>query len=363
MVQKKIKIAFMIPGLGRIKRGSEVFPTVLAEKLSSEFDVTIFALQKNHSLAKTSWAIDRNNAFLKKIFELFLPFNKLINRYFYYWPTEVECLTFSLSLLPKLLKDKYDVIFPVSIWGVMMARLIRALKGTKIIYLNHGGAENFILKQRPDIFVPWTPDLLDWARKNHLKVKSVLMPIGIDFSRFSSQITPVKLALEKPIILCVAALTPYKRIHLTIQAVAKLEKGSLLLLGEGELKQELEKLGKKLLGPKRFLLTAVPFDRMPSFYAAADVFTLASTTEEANAAACLEAMACNLPIVTINDERRRLLIGQGGILCDVEDIDLYARTLALALKRNFGDLPKNQARKNELGEVTKQYSSLIKSLF
>lgn len=354
----------MIPGLGQIiRRGSEVFPAVLASELSKEHKVAIFSLEKNHPLAKTSWGIGRNNSFLKRIFFLTLPLNRYLNRYFSYWPTEIECLTFSIFLLPKLLRDKYDIFIPASIWGVMMARLVRIIRGTKFIYLNHGGAEKFILGQKPDVFVVWTPDVLAWAREKHPKVKSVLMPIGIDLSCFSPKVKPAKIALEKPIFICVAALTSYKRINLTIQAVSKLRKGSLLVLGEGELKDELEKLGKRLLGPKRFLRTSVPFEQMPSFYMSADVFTIASTKEEAYAAVYLEAMACNLPVVTTKDERREYIIGRGGILCDVEDIDIYAQALARAASKNFGDLPRRKAQKNELGKVVGQYTQLIESLF
>lgn len=365
-MSKKVKVAFMIPMMGKYKRGAETFPSLIAENLSKDFDVTIYTAPGTislHPLAQTSWSVSFDNIVLRTLYKLFKPVNGFLGEYFSYWPVEVECLTFSLGLIPKLLRENYDVIFPVSIWGVMIASLVRRLKGTKYIYINHGGAEKFILKRKPDVFVAPTEDVVAWVKKNFPEVRSVCILNGINLEQFSPRILPVDLKLERPIFLCVGAFTAYKRIDLTIKAVAKLKKGSLVVLGQGELKEKLEKMGGHLLGQKRFLLKRVDHKEISSYYSACDVFTLASTKEEVLGAVYLEALASNKPVVAGDDERRRFIIGSAGLLCDVSDVNEYAKVLEKVAKINYGQKPRQRARKMfDIKNSVRKYKEVIDSL-
>jgi len=214
------------------------------EYLSHYYVVTIYSLSESEGIVAHNWGISSQSSWLKKIYDSIPWFNKKIGKYFSYWPNEVENLTFSLALLPKLLKERYDIFFPVSIWGVLIGRLVRTLVGTKIVYVNHGGAENFILFQKPDRFIALTPDVFDWAQQKHAEVDSRWIPCGVDLKRFNPHIKPASLSLEKPVFLCVAAATAYKNIETTIQAVSGLKKGSLLVIAKGEREKEIEKLAK-----------------------------------------------------------------------------------------------------------------------
>ncbi len=108
----------------------------------------------------------------------------------------------------------------------------------------------------------------------------------------------------------------------------------------------------------RYLRLVVPYQEMPRYYKAADVFTLASQTE-AFGISYIEAMACNLPVVTTNDSSRAEIIGDAGILTDPQDTDMYAKDLQLAVKTNYRNIPYNQALKYSWNKIALLYSKTI----
>ena len=75
----------------------------------------------------------------------------------------------------------------------------------------------------------------------------------------------------------VGALSKEKRVDLAIRAVAELESVRLLVVGEGDCRTQLEKLGSEVLG-ERVAFTGTLTDVRP-VYAAADVLVLPSRTE------------------------------------------------------------------------------------
>jgi glycosyltransferase involved in cell wall biosynthesis len=74
----------------------------------------------------------------------------------------------------------------------------------------------------------------------------------------------------------------------------------LVILGEGDERRDLEKLAKELgVAEKIELPGVVPFDEVPNYLAAADLFCFASVTET-QGLVTMEAMAAGLPVVAIN---------------------------------------------------------------
>lgn len=215
------------------------------------------------------------------------------------------------------------------------------------------------LMLRPDVFVALTKAQKSWAERIAPEVKTKIIPNGVDLSRFNPQVKPQELPLEKPIVVCTAALVPYKRIDLTIRAVAK-AKMSLLLLGDGELKGSLDGLGKRLLG-KKYLRQVVSYERMPSYYRSGNVFTLASKNE-AFGTSYIEALASNLPVVTSIDDSRQEIVGNAGILTDPENLEKYSKDLKIAASSNYKNRPYCQSQKFSWNNVTSSYQELLKEL-
>ena len=213
----------------------------------------------------------------------------------------------------------------------------------------------------PDTFVALSSKAQKWAKGVNPLTRAVYIPNGVDTNKFTANGPTFKTNLPKPIILCVGALTKSKRIDLTIKAVAKLGNASLLLVGDGDLRKELSRLGKGFLG-KRFQLTKVPFSDMPKVYRVADIFTIASEPFHSFEIVLVEAMASGLPVVANKDDIRREIVGRAGVLVDPINTDTYAIALKNAMRLNWGKRPQNQAKKFDWDKIAEKYEKLFKSL-
>lgn len=309
-----IKIAFLNKNQNKVFRGSETFVYELSKRLS-----------KNHKV-------------------------DIINDINYF----------------DLLRKKYDVIIPTNgRFQAFMVRKIAWLTGAKVIISGQSGIgwdDKVNLLTFPNTFVTLTEKAERWAKKFNPFVKVVKIPNGVDLAKFAPKGLSFRVSLEKPIILAVGAFTEQKRMDLVIAAVAKLKDVSLLMVGGGgELKEELEKLGKKLLG-SRFEILSVSFNYMPEVYRVANVFTLPSASSEAFGNVLVEAMATNLPVVATNDEQRREIVGEAGFLVDPADMEEYAKALQKALNMDWGDEPRKQAEKFSWDEIAKKYEELFTDL-
>jgi glycosyltransferase involved in cell wall biosynthesis len=100
---------------------------------------------------------------------------------------------------------------------------------------------------------------------------------------------------------------------------------------------------------------------MAAYYRCGNVFTLASQTE-AFGTSYVEAMACNLPIVTTSDMSRAEIVSDAGILTDTKNIDGYSKDLLIASTSNYRNKPYNQALKYSWNKVAVKYSKLINEL-
>jgi len=121
-----------------------------------------------------------------------------------------------------------------------------------------------------------------------------------------------------------------------------------------------DSLGKRLLG-KRYLRLVVSHEEIPSYYRTGKVFTLASKTE-AFGISYIEALACNLPVVTTQDASRAEIIGDAGILTNPVDINQYAKDLEIAAKTNYRNIPYNQALKFSWNKVAENMMMLLVNL-
>jgi len=352
-----VKIAFLTLYSGYVDRGVETFIKEVGNRLAKRHEVWVFQAGKptgkeEYKVKQIKLKIDWDNrdviGSLKR--KLFLD----------YWSRLI--LLFSLHCWSTLRKEKFDVIVPTDGgWEKPICWLLKILAKTRIIVTGQSGPgydDRWNLFWRPDVFVALSSKAENWAKKVGWGVRIVKIPNGVDIKKFSPQIEPKKINLEPPVILCASALVPSKRIDLTIEAVAKLKDTSLLVVGDGEIKEELEQLGKKLLG-KRFLLTKAKYEEMPTYYRAANLFTMVSFSSEAFGIVYVEAMASGLPVVATDDESRREIIDEAGFLVNPENLEEYAQTLEKALKIDFGGKPRQQAQKFSWDKIASQYEEIM----
>src|SRR3989344_1484628 len=236
---------------------------------------------------------------------------------------EVEILSGDRSdSLPFILKGNYQIV--ISINGgrqSFKASLGRILGKYKLVITGQAGigrGERFNLLVKPDLYVALTEYMFKWAKKWAWGTKVIKIPNGVDKRKFSPKGEKMDFKLPKPVILSVGALVWSKHHERVIKAVSNLKEGSLLIVGEGPQREELEKMGGRLLKGRFGIITANFID-MPKVYRGADLFSLPSWEREAFGIVYIEAMASGLGVVAPDDLARREIVGEAGILTDVSD--------------------------------------------
>lgn len=350
------KIAIVSFYSGITERGVETYAFEIAARLAKKYRVNVFQAGKPKPFQKFSTTQVKFLAAAPKSAKG--PLAKV-----YLDPQSLKILGFTLKSLPKFIRGKYQVVFVLNGgWQTVILRVLTKITGVKMIIPGAAGIgsdDAWNLLFRPDVFVALTTAQSDWARKLQGEVRVETIPNGVDLSRFNPKVSAKVIDLPKPIVVCTSALVPYKRVDLTIKAVAK-TKMSLLVLGDGEQKGQIDSLGKRYLG-NRYKRLVAPYEQIPSYYRSGDVFTLASKTE-AFGTSYIEAMACNLPVVTTSDDSRAQIVADAGILTDPKNINQYAKDLELAAKTNYKNKPYSQSTKFSWNKIADKYSLLITSL-
>ena len=373
---RPLKIAFVMPGIGIENRGAEAFVVELAAALAGRgLSPVIFSRGTPPPAPgvghETIRAVPRDARWLERAYRLTRLSRKVLDTLFLD-PLSIEWGTAALSARGRIARGGFDLL--VMEGGLVGARVARWLKwthGLPWIDLAHGNDpkwEGAFARQNPDRVVCFTEAAARMIRERAPRAKIQVIPHGVDLERFRCSpggAEPVALDLERPIVMTAGAIDGHKRMGLTVEALARLGRGSLVALGRGPEEEALDALGARLLGPRRYLRTAVPRSEMPRWYAAADCFTLPSKTESFGLT-YLEAMACGKPVVATDDAVRREVIGDAGRFCDPEDLDAYARALGEVLDGDWGqgadNRPRLRAERFPVGATIDAYAALAAEL-
>lgn len=318
MDNKKLKIAFLSRYYGKVDRGVETYVTELSKRLSKNHQVEILKDSDSDNLGKIiaggyDFVIPTNG----RLQALKTSFGKLFSHY-------------------KVIISGQAGIGKDDIWNIFITS--------------------------PNIYVALTDWEKRWAKKWAFLTKVVKIPNGVDLQKFSPDGGKVEINLPHPIILSVGALHWYKHHERVIKAVSKLKNGSLLIIGQGSEELSLQKLGEKLLGLGKLCIIQVGYNDLPKYYRSVDLFTLPSWDRESFGIVYVEAMASGLPVVAPDDPPRREIVGDAGILVNVENSEKYAQALEKVLSKNWGNIPRKQAEKFSWDKITVEYEKLFKEL-
>ena len=139
-------------------------------------------------------------------------------------------------------------------------------------------------------------------------------------------------------------LVPEKGVDLLLRAFANLApRGSLVLAGEGEERETLEKLAQALgIGERVTFLGRQASDSMAAFYQTLDVLVLPSRTQpnwkEQFGRVLVEAMACAVPVVGSDSGEIPNVVGDGGLIFVEGDV----QALGTCLQRLADDAGERQ---------------------
>ena len=359
-----MKIAILHYYQGSVDRGAETFIYHLAKRLAKKSDLIVF--QGGEVKPDLPFKAIQKHPDQGNYPDDDLPVAHILKRLFLDSRKRAEFI-FTLKCLPELIRFRPDIIIPLnSGWQALIISILsRFLNATTVIPGQSGPGWNdrWNLWVKPHIFIALTDRQKKWAEETSLwkEVEIVKIPNGVDLDQFNPAGKKKKLALQKPIILLVGATIPSKRVEQGIAAVAKLDKGSLLLLGTGPGDKRVDKLGYKLLGKDRFLHLSVSHHDMPLYYRSSDLFTLCSASSEAFGIVYLEALASGLPCVATDDASRREIVGSSGIFAkNPDDEKEYSQAISQALKKKWGQAPLKQAQKFSWDKISGKYLSLFK---
>ena len=354
-----MRIAFVSFYSGCVNRGAETFVHELASSFASDHSVVVYGNGKrprtNYEAKAVGLRINRERKDARGTLarKLFID----------YWSLLV--LRFSLLVAPQVIKKRYDVVILIDGgWESVILRLTTWLYGGKVIISGQSGVgwdDRINLLSFPNTFVGLSEKAAKWAKKVNPFVNSVYIPNGVDMNKFVPKGERIYFGLPHPIFLVVGALEKGKRIDLSIKAVSKLAGASLVVVGKGELENELCELGKSLMG-NRFKLMSTNYSEMPKIYRACDVFTLVSTSDYSFEMAILEAMATNLPVVVNSDPIRGSIVGGAGILVNPIDLESYSRALIKALGAKWGTRPRRQAENFSWQKISEKYEEMFANI-
>jgi teichuronic acid biosynthesis glycosyltransferase TuaC len=196
---------------------------------------------------------------------------------------------------------------------------------------------------------------------------------GVDTAKFRPQSQAearqrLKLPADGRIILSVGHLTERKGFHLLLRAFAQLrDRGGLrvAIVGDGETRQLLHRLAAELGIADRVIFPgAVGNDALPEWYAAGDVFVMASSREGWPNAVC-EALACGLPVVgTRVWGMPEIVTGpELGLLIPERTAEALAQGLETALRTSWDrDLIARRGMQRTWKQVSEQMEPVFSSL-
>jgi 1,2-diacylglycerol 3-alpha-glucosyltransferase len=166
------------------------------------------------------------------------------------------------------------------------------------------------------------------------------------------------------VVISIGRLAPEKNwetlLRAAAHAYAQCPELRLVMIGEGPERENLERLAQELGVGERVTFTGVlPFDQVPVYLKAADVFAFASITET-QGLVTIEAMAAGLPVVAVNGSGTRDIVeaGKQGVLA-ANDPDSLAAALTglLADPQKMRELGRNalqRAKEFDIGKLSKQ---------
>jgi len=140
--------------------------------------------------------------------------------------------------------------------------------------------------------------------------------------------------LAGPVMLCVGNLVPEKGHALALEALSRLETGSLVIVGDGSQRRLLAERARHLhVGDRVVFMEAMSQQRLADAYNAADVLVHPSL-REGWPNVLLEAMACGLPIVAtdVGGVREIVVEGRTGTIVTSRSPSAMAAAIAALLQ-------------------------------
>jgi N-acetyl-alpha-D-glucosaminyl L-malate synthase BshA len=255
---------------------------------------------------------------------------------------------------------------------------ITTLHGTDITLVGKNSSYNPVVTfaiDQSDAVTSVSESLKVDTYKNFRTKKDIeVIPNFIDLSRFSKQpkdhfrraIAPN----NEKLVIHASNFRPVKRISDVIEVFNRIHEkipSKLLLIGDGPEREKIEKESRD--SPAREHIRFLgKMEAVEEILSVGDIFILPSETESFGLAA-LEAMACQVPVISTNTGGLPELNvnGETGFLSEVGDVDDMARNAIFLLEdeerlTQFKNQALNHARKFDIWNILPEYEKLYKKV-
>jgi glycosyltransferase involved in cell wall biosynthesis len=228
--------------------------------------------------------------------------------------------------------------------------------------------------EKVDVIVTTSPNMVEHSPYlKQYKEKCRVIPLGIDVkalertSEISKNVEQLQNDIAiKPVILFVGRLVYYKGVEYLIEAMKDVN-ASLLVVGEGPLKPELQKRVEELkIKEKVKFLGGASNKQLATYFNACDIFVLPSVERsEAFGLVQLEAMSCGKPVISTNLTTGVPYVnqhGETGIVVPPRDSEALAEAINFLLENNsIRKLYGEQARDRVYKYFTKE--KMVRSMY
>jgi glycosyltransferase involved in cell wall biosynthesis len=305
-----MRIAILIANYYPILAGAEVFAKEIAERLVREGNEVDIITGRWNKLSKYEVinGVNVYRVFVLKI-KYLMYITLLFSMFFRVWKLDRE--------------KNYDIIHSIEELAAAQAgTAIKKLKNKHHVVTIQGGYlqrnDRTVIAFFFDKIIKWSlreADLIhaistfleDRSREYGAK-RIVVIPNGVDINKFKPM-NKKKLreelgySVDKKIIISISRLVPKNGLKYLIRAMSIVSKNMpnahLLIIGDGEQRNDLKALIKKLKLNNVELLGPIPHDDVPKYLNLADVFVRPSISEGLGVS-FIEAMACGVPVLGTN---------------------------------------------------------------
>lgn len=218
------------------------------------------------------------------------------------------------------------------------------------------------LLRRSEVVIAPTEAIKSELQRNVSGIRRIeVVPTGVDLERFNpdldGSVIRKRYGLEdKKVILHLGRIAMEKNLEQVLRGFARLSSKHpelrLMVTGEGPAKEHyLREAGRLGISEKVLFTGFVSDDELPSYYAACDVFTIASKFET-QGLVVLEAMACGKPVVGIDFRAVAEIIqdGRNGFLFQ-EDEESWCLAVERALGASLELKGKARARAEQYSQA------------